>query len=232
MSITADVQRLEPGAMVELFELDATQIGGDLLRFHGDTQTGAIWWQGEEFSPWPIQAEGFAVTSDGQQPMPTLSVGNVEGTISALCIYLDDLVGARLTRRRTLGRYLDARNFADGNAEADPTQEFAPDIWLIDQKSSETGEVVVFELATALDFNGVQLPRRQIIANVCGWLSNGGYRGPYCGYTGTLYFDRFGNSVADPTLDRCGGCLSDCKKRFGEFNELPFGSFPAADLIR
>ncbi|MDR3427936.1 phage minor tail protein L [Silvimonas sp.] len=232
MSITADVQRLEPGALIELFELDATAIGGDLLRFHGYTQTGPIWWQGNEYGPWPIQADGFAITSEGQQPTPTLSVGNVDGSISALCIYLDDLAGARLVRHRTLGQYLDARNFPEGNPDADPAQELPPDIWFVEQKTSETGETVSFELASALDFNGVQLPRRQIVANVCSWLAIGGYRGPYCGYTGNLYFDRKGNPVDDPALDKCGGCLSDCKKRFGENNELSFGSFPAADLIR
>ncbi|GAB7128032.1 phage minor tail protein L [Silvimonas sp. JCM 19000] len=232
MSITADVQKLEPGALIELFELDATQIGGDLLRFHANTVVGSIWWQDNEYSAWPVQAEGFARTSDSQQPSPVLSVGNVQGTISALCIYLDDLVGAQVVRRLTFGRYLDARNFADGNPEADPAQEFPPEIWLIEQKTSETSEAVAFQLSSALDFNGIQLPRRQIIANVCGWLAIGGYRGTYCGYTGTKYFDSMGNAVSDPALDRCGGCLSDCKARFGDNNELPFGSFPAADLTR
>ena len=42
--ITYDVQTLEPGALVELLELDATVIGGDLLRFHGYTQVGSVWW--------------------------------------------------------------------------------------------------------------------------------------------------------------------------------------------
>ena len=51
--ITADIQGLEPGEKVELFELDATGIGGDYFRFHG-YQTGEIWWQGKEYSAWPI----------------------------------------------------------------------------------------------------------------------------------------------------------------------------------
>ena len=96
----------------------------------------------------------------------------------------------------------------------------------------ESNDAVQFELSSALDFNGVQLPRRQIVANVCWWLSCGGYRGPYCGYTGEACFDRNDNPVTDPALDRCGGRLSSCKCRFGEHNPLPFGSFPAADLIR
>jgi lambda family phage minor tail protein L len=232
MRIRYDIQTLEPGELVELFELDATQQGGDILRFHGHTQVGSIWWQGNEYSGWPIQTEGFARTGEGQQPTPTLSVGNVEGSITALCLYLDDMVGAKLSRMRTLGKYLDAANFPDGNPSADPEEQLPPELWYIEQKTEETNETVTFELASALDFNGTQLPRRQIVANVCSWLTFGGYRGPYCGYTGSAYFDRDDNPVADPALDRCGGRLTSCKRRFGENNPLPYGSFPAADLIR
>ncbi|WP_454711585.1 phage minor tail protein L [Cupriavidus nantongensis] len=118
------------------------------------------------------------------------------------------------------------------NPEADPDEQLPTELWYIEQKTSETNEGVTFELASALDFSGEQLPRRQIVANVCLWLTIGGYRGPNCGYTGTAYFDRNDNPVADPALDRCGGRLSSCKRRFGDNNPLPFGSFPAADLIR
>lgn len=232
MKITADIQRLEPGALVELFEVDATGIAGDMLRFHGYTQVGSIWWQGNEYSPWPIEGKGFARTGQGQQPAPRLSVGNVDGTISAICLYTQDMVGAKVRRRRTLARFLDARNFPEGNPEADPTEELPVEEWFVEQKAAETNETVEFELASALDFNGVQLPRRQIVANVCMWLMIGGYRGPQCGYTGAAMFDRDDNPVADPSLDKCGGRLSSCKCRFGANNSLPFGAFPAADLVR
>ena len=232
MSIASDIQKLEPGALVELFELDATVQGGDVLRFHAHTQAGPIWWQGNEYSPWPIQAHGFARTGDGQQPSPTLSVGNVDGSISALCLFLNVISGARLTRRQTLGKYLDAANFAGGNPNADPDEELPPELWIVEQKTEETNEVVTFELSSALDFGGAQLPRRQIVANVCVWLTIGGYRGPYCGYTGTGCFDKNDHPVADQATDRCGGRLMSCKLRFGANNPLPYGSFPAADLIR
>lgn len=276
MKINADIQRLEPGALIELFELDATEQGGDVLRFHAHVQAGSIWWQGKEYVPWPVQANGFARTGDGQQPSPTLSVGNVDASISALCLYLQDMVGAKIMRRRTLGKYLDGRNFQpgpddgpgmvldfvgqpdersganavldfvrqqyqaagptfrvwDGNPDADPSEELPPELWFIEQKTDESNEAVTFELSGALDFSEVQLPRRQIVANVCVWLSIGGYRGVNCGYTGAACFDRNDNPVADPSLDRCAGRLSSCKRRFGESNPLPYGSFPAADLLR
>lgn len=116
--VYADVQKLEPGEEVHLFELDATSItgggSGDILRFHGYTQVGDITWQGKEYTGWPIQAQGFERTTD-QQPVPTLAVGNVDGSITALCLSYQDLLGAKLTRHRTFGKYLDAVNFGGTN---------------------------------------------------------------------------------------------------------------------
>ncbi|MEN5093994.1 hypothetical protein ABE458_25200 [Pseudomonas protegens] len=38
--------------------------------------------------------------------------------------------------------------------------------------------------------------------------------------------------VTDASQDKCGGRLSSCKLRFGQNNPLPYGSFPAAGLLR
>ena len=138
MPITLDIQKLEPGEVVELFEIDATAIGGPMQRFHGYAESGTIYWQGNEFDAWAIEATGFGRTSEGQQPQPSLSVGNigsdeagnpVPGVISAICIAYDDLVGARLIRHQTLAKYLDAANFEGGNEDADPDEALPQEIW-------------------------------------------------------------------------------------------------------
>lgn len=238
--IENDVQKLEPGSRVVLYELDLTPLDGPVLRFHGHLQGQSIWWQGEEYEPWALEATGFEKTGEGQQPSPTLRVGNigmdangnqVTGVISALCIQFDDMVGARLVRHQTFSRYLDARNFPDGNPGADPDQHFPDEIWLIDQKTSEDKETVEFALTTALDFDGQQLPGRQIIANVCAWLTKDGYCGEECQYTGSRMYDINDNPVTDPVQDRCSGRLSVCKKRFGD-EPARYGSFPSADTTR
>lgn len=226
-TIKSEILKLEPGALVDLFELDATALGGDYNRFHAHTQYQSIWWQGNEYSPWPLEVSGFARTSD-KPAMPTVRVGNANGSISALCLYFDDLVGAKFIRRRTLGRFLDAVNFADGNPEADPTEEMPPEVWYIERKTGESKIAVEFELASALDFNGVMLPRRQIIANMCPTT----YRSAECGYTGPPVADVNDQPTTDPALDRCGKRLSSCQLRFGATGELPFGGFPAAGLMR
>ncbi|MFA1289984.1 phage minor tail protein L [Xanthomonas axonopodis pv. nakataecorchori] len=231
MTILADIQTLEPGARVTLFELDATSLGADSLLFHPHLQSTPIVWQERLYTPWPVEASGFEVTSD-QQPTPRLRVGNVNGTIAALCLLFDDLVGARVVRRRTLTKYLDAVNFAGGNATADPNEHFADDIWLIERKVSEDNEVVEFELVSPADFAGAYLPGRQILAGLCGWILRGGYRGPYCGYNGPAVADADDQPTDDPARDVCGGRLGSCKLRFGVNNPLPYGGFPAAGLLR
>lgn len=226
MSITSDLQQLEPGDMIELFEVDCTAIGGDMLRFHAHLQSTSIFWQGNEYKPWPVQGAGFERTSDAQQPSPTLTVSDINGTISALCVYLDDLAGAKVTRHRTLSKYLDAVNFPDGNPGADPTAEMPIEVWRIEQKSDEKpGLTVEFTLSSPLDFGGQQAPSRQIVS-ICQWQ----YRDAICGYAGTSYFDANDNPVTDPALDRCSMKTSGCECRFGVNNPLPFGGFLSDNL--
>ena len=231
MTVNADLQKLEPGAEVRLYDLDLTIFGEEMLRFHGHNG-GVIVWQGNEYYPWPLQATGFERTSQ-QPPRPSLQVGNIDASITSLCSLYDDLLGAKVTQRRTFKKYLDAVNFEGGvNPDADPDEEFPPEVWYIDRKANETAEFVEFELASAMEFQNAQLPGRQIVANFCPWVAIGGYRGPYCGYTGGPVAKVDDTPTSDPNLDRCGGRLTSCKLRFGESAPLPFGGFPAAGLIR
>ncbi|WP_137984473.1 phage minor tail protein L, partial [Pseudomonas viridiflava] len=157
MPLITDIQTLEPGSEVLLFELDGSEYGADVLRFHGHAipHTSAeliavgldadqlpakpIWWQGNEYSAWPIQIDGIEANGDGTAVRPIFSAGSVSGRITALCLAFEDLLEFRLTTRHTLGRYLDAENFPVGNPDADPTQETI-ETWYIDQKTNEDGE--------------------------------------------------------------------------------------------
>lgn len=238
--ITADIQGLQPGDYVYLYEIDFTKLGGTILYFHGYDASGPIFWKGQAYEPWAIEAKGFGKQGTGQQPTPTLSVGNIRyepngvtvaGVITALCLQFADLGGATLTRRSTLAQYLDAVNFPEGNPSASPDEEFPLEIWTVERKSHEEQAFVEFELKSALDFDDVKLPNRKIIT-ICSWLEKGGYRGHYCQYSGTAMFDLQGNPVTDPTKDKCSGLVSACKLRFGEFNELSHGGYAGADALR
>jgi lambda family phage minor tail protein L len=227
MTIANDVQKLEPGSIVELFTLDATSIGGGTVRFQG-FHDGNIVWQGNTYAPWPIRAEGFSVTGD-QQPTPKLMLGNVSGGITAMCLEYEDMVGAKMIRQRTFSHYLDAVNFPGGiNPTADPLQEFPPEIWFVERKASESWEAVEFELSSALNFAGVKLPRRQIIANQCPFV----YRGAYCNYVGPPVATELDVPTSNPLLDKCSHLLRGCKLRQWPDGVLNFGGFPAAGLVR
>ena len=74
----------------------------------------------------------------------------------------NDLTGAVVTRIRTLAKFIDASNFADGqNPNADPSAEFPREIYYIDRKSAENRDLVSWELAAVFDLAGVRVPKRQ-----------------------------------------------------------------------
>ncbi|TDV70195.1 phage minor tail protein L [Pseudomonas sp. LP_7_YM] len=246
MPLISDLQVLEPGSEVLLFEVDGSDYGADILRFHGHSiphtpaqimsagvdadqlPAQSIWWQGNEYGAWPVQVEGIEANGDGTAVRPKLSVGNVSGRITALCLAFEDLLGFKLTVRHTLARYIDAGNFPAGNSEADPTQE-AIEVWYLDQKTNEDGETVSWELASPGDVGSESIGRQ--MTTLCHWCLTGGYRGPNCGYTGP-YHDKDGNLTDKPELDECNGLLTTgCEPRWGASNELPFGGFPAVSLI-
>ena len=232
-SIYADLSTLAPDAIIELFELhyDNTLHGStDILRWHAGSNadvTGNITWNSNDYVRLPVQAEGFEYTNGGTLPRPTLSVANLDGAVTALLLGVNlttpgnDLTGAKVKRIRTLKKFL------DGESAADPYATFPVEEWFIDRKATESRDVVSFELASKFDLSNKELPNRQVVANICQWQ----YRSSECSYTGSNYFDVNNNSVGTLAQDACGKRLSSCKKRFGENNELPFGSFPGAGLV-
>lgn len=220
--ITGDIQKLDPGAIVELFVLDTTTIPGctDIYYFHAGTNDVStdIVWQGHTYQRFPITASEFEMTSKGTLPRPTLTVANVTGFISAAVLAHEDLIGAKVSRHRTFARYL------DNQPDADPDAEFPVDDFRIERKTQENKVSVTFELSSELDFQGVQIPARPITTTYCQWM----YRGAECSYTGDAYFDVNDNEITDPTKDVCGKRMNSCKCRFGASAILPYGGFPAA----
>jgi lambda family phage minor tail protein L len=183
----SDLQSAAPSAIIELFELalDATKHGSsDVYRFHAGSSmnnNGEIVWNGNSYLRYPVEAEGFEYSGNGQLPRPKIRVSNVLSTVTAIMLSLPSgLEGARVTRVRTLARYLDNSNWAGGNpyGTPDPTAEFPREIYYIDRKTVETRELVEFELAAVFDLAGVRAPKRQCIGNICQWQ----YKSAECSY--------------------------------------------------
>jgi lambda family phage minor tail protein L len=230
MTIEQDIQKLSPGKLVTMYEVDISGITGtntvnDHLYFHNGTNelSQPVVWQGVTYQPFPIKVEGFETTTKGTLPRPSMAVANVSGILWPLMRDYDDLVGAKVIRRRTYARYLDSANFPTTNASADPSQHLPDDVYFVERKVSANKAQAVWELASVLDLQDVKLPARDVVVNFCPW----DYRGPECGYTGTNYFDVTGAAVGSLAQDVCSKALtSGCKKRFSDI--LPFGGFPAA----
>lgn len=186
MSLEIDVQQGWHDAIVELFDIDLSPVTGDVndvYYFSNQLKPDStkIVWQGNTYEPLPIIASGYEKSTAGQIEQPSLTVANILGTFSELIKDYDDMVGAKVTRRRTLGKYL------DGELSADPLQEFPIDIYYIERKSQENALTITWELASILDLEGLKLPRRIITQNLCLWR----YRSSECGYTGApLFTDR------------------------------------------
>lgn len=229
MTLKSDIQSLTPGTLVDMWVLDATAQGGSLMRFHtGINEMGNdIVWQGNTYTRFPITVSGFERNSKGTIPRPKAQIANVTGLVGALVHGLNDLIGATVIRKRTFLKYLDAVNFAAGNPSADPAAEFPDETYFINRKTAENKVFIEFELAAAWDVQGVLLPRRQVIANVCTW----GYRSAECGYAGGAVADATDTPTANPALDACGKRIASCKLRFGANNQLPFGGFPGAGIL-
>lgn len=183
MTIEADLQQGWHDAIVELIDLDLSPITNDpadIFYFTNQLKPDdtKIQWKGNIYEPIPIAAAGYEKSTTGQIAQPTLIVANVLGTFTQVINELDDLVGAKVTRRRTLGKYL------DGEPGADPLQEFPIDIFYIERKTQENSMVISWQLSSVLDLEGLKLPRRIITQNYCQWR----YRGSECGFTGPALY--------------------------------------------
>jgi phage-related protein len=239
----SDLQSVAPSAVIELFqlELNAAQHGvNETYYFHAGVNainSGDIIWNSQAYLAFPIEATEFEYTGTGSLPRPKLRISNIYGTITGIILTLPNgLEGAKVTRIRTLARYLDAANFPDAgilltedsdallledgssilleaiNPTEDPTAEFPREIYYIDRKASENRDLIEFELAAAFDLVGVRAPKRQCVSNVCQWT----YRGAECGYAGNAYFNFNDVPVAAIGQDVCGKRLRSCELRFSQ----------------
>lgn len=191
---TSELQGISPSSIIELFvlELNALQHGAAATyRFHAGTSmvnNGDVVWAGNTYQRFPIEADGFEYTGQGTLPRPRIRCSNIFGTITAILLTLPSgLEGAKVTRIRTMARYLDAVNFPGSTnpyGTPDPTAEFPREIYYIDRKSGETRDLVEFELASAFDLVGVRAPKRQCISSICQWR----YRSAECSYTSVNNF--------------------------------------------
>lgn len=260
MAFSEDLQLLEVEGLIRLYELDATKYGGPVFRFHsltgwdawdlihakgsdsGTTQSEAqglresqtIVWNGNSYTPVPLEVSGEALTSTGKASQVNLSILNelngVKGAVGAYCKLFKDFRKCPFTIITTKVDYLDAVNFPNGNSTAS-TSEQITHVWYVNQRTSENLIQVTFELTDPINLTGLKLPVRDISPQ-CYWSRCGLYRsGTGCDYSKADYYDAKGNKVDDPSKDVCPGTVEACKLRFND-DAKPFGGFPVASLLK
>lgn len=230
--IATDQQQLTQGAIVSLFELDVSRFSAGVLRFCPSSVNGSpVVFNGYEYQPMPIKAEGFSWSGSGSMPRPTLTIASQDLSFLSLVISGDDLVGCPVTRIRTYRKYLD-----DGESP-NPEAQYPADHYVIERKTSQRRTQLQFELSAAMDQQGKLIPARQVLRDSCThrfrYWSDGAwvYTGVTCPYTGTAMFDRAGASTTDTAKARCGKRVSDCKRHFGETSVLPFYGYPGVGRV-
>lgn len=187
----------EPGILrfhnlsINLENISSNLYNGDLF--------GQLIWQGKRYIPFPIFAEGFEIVSRGTLPKPKLRFSNQIQNASYNSFFriiktkiknIGDIVGLKVTRKRTFLKYLDAINFKsnggiinddDFEIDPDPYAELLPDIYFIDRKTQENKNVIEYEMTSILDLENLKLPLRTIYSESCSF----DYRGEGCEYSET-----------------------------------------------
>ena len=132
-----------------------------------------IVWQSNKYTRMPVKADGFKYSGEGKLPRPTLTFSNVLGTITSILQLTNqitpfsDLSGAKVTRRRTLARFLDEENFPSNSnpykvGNVDPTAEMPREIYFIERKTIENRDIVQFELVSSFDLFGISAPKKLV----------------------------------------------------------------------
>ncbi len=228
------VQLSAPGTFLDLFDIDLTpvnQAAGKLYFYPGSNENaslGSVPWLGNTYLPMPIEISNIEYTGKGAIPRPTLTVSNVFGFVSQLIGQYGTIGGIILTRWQTFTDYLDngPTPTADGHLPVD--------VYFFDRIAKMNKVEVQIEMRSALDYQGVKLPVRQVIRDACGlvyrvWNATAqefNYTNVTCPYVGSAYFDATGTAQNNPALDVCSKQLDNgCLLRFTS-GPVPFGGFP------
>jgi lambda family phage minor tail protein L len=220
--------------LITLYQLDISPLNGPTLYFTSATDfTHIISWGGQEYSPLPMEASGFEMTTRGTLPTPSITISNLFGAANLLIDDYQGLVGALLSRILTMRRFLDDGSSPDGNAW------ITWDKFVVAQKTSHNAMAMVFKLAARWDAEGTQLPRRQILRDICSHtyrfydpnIGAFNYSKATCPYTGGNFIDP-NNNWTSADKDQCSRNLTGCRMRFGTFDPLPARLFPGVGKIR
>lgn len=148
-----------------------------------------IVWQTQEYVSYPMEVSGFEVKGDNSLPRPRIKVSNIDFVISKYLKLHNNLIGAKVIRKRTFARFLDDVNFPAGknpyidvvtqNSEASANSYLPDETYYINRRTTETKDLVELELSTVFELDNTFLPNRNVYSKYCTWI----YRGHGCLYS-------------------------------------------------
>ena len=161
----------------------------------------------------PIGIDGIDIASDGAHSRPTLTIANVESLLRTSSTFqnafdtqraeaagatgsgisgfkLDNLVGKKVTRRRTLEKYLQVSSGRTTDAaSATDIIELPKSVFIIDRISSKTNIMAIMELSSPFDLSGLRVPRREVVGKYCSWVYKGKKEYSTSALSGTVYIN-------------------------------------------
>lgn len=144
--------------LIELFQLDASFIGGGKYYFTPNIDMGPIRFNNFTYMPMPVQTSGWELNASDTQPRPSLTVSNINSVFMSAVQTLGGLVNARVLRIRTFYMFLDGQPTADINAFIDP-----PDEYFIVQRTQMNKELISWQLATPAEAFSMKVPAAQFL---------------------------------------------------------------------
>lgn len=186
-------QKHDPGSeLISLFEL---AFNSTTLYFHPglDENLDEVYFEDmtspykiREYQPFPIEMSGIEFNADGATNRPTLTIANVTTLFSTLLDGLtnEDLIGASVTVRQTLAKYLETSStYSNNTGNGALPIEFPKKRFILDRVASENNLAVTFEVSSPYDLEGVKIPNRQVIGKYCSWVYQGNANGKGGGCT-------------------------------------------------
>jgi len=189
---------LEPSAIIDLFVIypDIVNSPESYAPIHnGSIFKKGVVWQGTTYIPVAIEIDGFEVNADGRVNRPKIKISNKDYFVTTMLKKHNDFKNARVSRKRTLVKFLDDENFDGGNpyGESDPSAQISEEQYIVSQKVQENKIYVELELTSPLDLDNFQVNSRRIVGKYCYWK----YRGDGCQYKGSPIQKEDGKPFSD-----------------------------------
>jgi lambda family phage minor tail protein L len=189
--VVREILAFEPSQMLEFYAVyyDWPNNQSDYLAFSPMSNgfNGRIIFQGQEFLPIPMESEGYDAKGSSELSRPKITLSNKSYQISKYLRAHNNLIGAKIVRKRTFAKFLDNVNFPNGEnpyaskasrGDESELNTLQDQVYYISRRVVENKEIVQFELSSVLEMENVYLPNRNVYSRFCPFI----YRGYGCRY--------------------------------------------------